>query len=430
MVTQPLRGYSDSDAPSESIYNRCVRCGLCLSSCPTYLETFTETSGPRGRISLIKSVGEERLDLLSPGFVHQMSECLGCRACEAVCPSGVHYGQLIETARAQIERARRDPFLKRLVRFFAFRVVFSDLRWLRALARLLRCYQRSGLQALLRRSGLLRLLHLDHVEHLLPPLPARFFAVRDQRFAAPHPRGTAFLHAGCVMPLAYAHVNDATVRMLQRAGFSVVVPSAQGCCGALNVHAGEPESGRALAKRNIAALEASGADVYVVNAAGCGAALKEYGEWFSADGAWAARAAAFSAKVRDIIELLADSDLPRPDRQVEMTVTYQEPCHLAHAQRITQAPRTLLRSVPGLQLIEMAESSVCCGSAGIYNLTQPQMSQRLAQRKINNARATGAQTIATANPGCALQLSAMLDGDAQKTRIAHVIELVDEGYSS
>jgi len=231
------------------------------------------------------------------------------------------------------------------------------------------------------------------------------------------------------MHIAYAEVDRATVRMLNRAGFTVVVPAAQGCCGALNVHAGERDSGRALAKRNIEAFERSGAAFYVVNSAGCGAALKEYGEWFADDPRWAVRAAAFSAKVRDVLELLADAQLPAPTQRIEQTVTYQEPCHLAHAQRIAAAPRALLALIPGLQLIEMAESSVCCGSAGIYNLTQPEMSERLGRRKIANARATGAEVVATANPGCALQLRAMTADHAPQMRIAQVIELLDEAYS-
>ena len=429
-TAQALRGYSNSDAPSDAIYNRCVRCGLCLSSCPTYLETLTETSGPRGRISLIKSVGEGQLDLLSPGFVDQMSECLGCRACEAVCPSGVHYGQLIETARAQIVRVDPGGFWERFGRWFAFRFLFGRLRRLRAVAAMLRFYQRSGLQQFARRFGLLRLLKLERTERLAPAISSSFFVPSGQRFTVSGSRATVFLHAGCIMHIAYADVDRATVRMLNRAGFTVVVPAGQGCCGALSVHAGERDAGRALARRNIEAFERSGADLYIVNAAGCGAALKEYGEWFADDPRWAHRAAAFSAKVRDGIEVLADGQLPATDRRIEETVTYQEPCHLAHAQRIAHAPRALLRLVPGLQLVEMAESSVCCGSAGIYNLTEPEMSERLGRRKIENARATGAQIIATANPGCALQLRAMLAENGAATRVAHVIELLDEAYSS
>lgn len=425
-----LRGFGDSDAPSDAIYNRCVRCGLCLSSCPTYIETLTETSGPRGRISLIKAVGEGSLDLLSPGFTYQMSECLGCRACEAVCPSGVHYGQLIETARAQIVCADRGSFFVRVARAMAFRFLFMKLGRLRMAARLLRIYQRSGLQAFLQRSGILKLLRLDRMDALMPAISSSFFTPRNQRFDTQTSRGTVFMHAGCVMHVAFAAVDEATVRMLQRARFTVVVPASQECCGALNVHAGERDSGRALAKRNIETFERSGADFYVINAAGCGAALKEYGEWFAGDPLWESRALAFSSKVRDVLELLADVELPTPQGSIAQTVTYQEPCHLAHAQRIVNAPRALLDAIPGLQLAEMAESSVCCGSAGIYNLTMPEMSERLGRRKAANARATGADVVATANPGCALQLQAMLKNGATQMRVAHIVELLDEAYSA
>jgi glycolate oxidase iron-sulfur subunit len=421
MIDPGLRGFTGGDVPSESIYNQCIRCGLCLPSCPTYLETLTETSGPRGRISLIKAVGEGQLDLLSPGFVHQMSECLDCRACEAVCPSGVHYGQLVETARTQIRRAQ-EP------RSAAFLYFFRNLAAMRFAASLLRVYQRSGLQALVRASGILRLLKLRDAEAMAPQISSSFFLADDRKVMTAGSSLTAFMHAGCIMSVAFAETNRATVRMLQRAGCTVVVPSGQGCCGAITVHAGEMEQGRSLAKRNIEAFEKSGADVYVINAAGCGSALKEYGEIFAADAAWGPRANAFSAKVRDITELLDELGIPKPARAVDQTVTYQEPCHLAHAQRISGAPRRLLARVPGLRLIEMQESSLCCGSAGIYNLTQPVMAARLQARKIANVLATGAQTVVTANPGCELQLRAGLRASGSKVQVKHIVDLLDEAY--
>ncbi|GAC1651889.1 MAG: heterodisulfide reductase-related iron-sulfur binding cluster [Vulcanimicrobiaceae bacterium] len=423
MIEPPTRGFSGQDAPSESIYNQCIRCGLCLPTCPTYLETLTETSSPRGRISLIKAVGEGHLDLLSPGFVHQMSECLDCRACEAVCPSGVHYGQLVETARTQIQRASQP-------RSQAFLSIFRNLRLMRFLALLLRVYQRSGLQSIARSIGFLRALKLDVLEAMAPQISPHFFEARDQLLRVPGASTTAFMHAGCIMPFAFATVNDATVRMLQRAGCNVTIPSDQGCCGAITVHAGEMEAGRELAKRNIRAFENSGADFYVINAAGCGSTLKEYGEMFAHDPSWAARAANFSTKVRDISELLDELSIPTPDRRLERNVTYQEPCHLAHAQRIAAAPRRLLGLIPGLNLIEMRESSVCCGSAGIYNVTQPEMAARLQRRKIENTMATNADVVVTANPGCALQLQAGLRSSHSAIKVKHVVEILDEAYST
>jgi len=415
-----------------SVYNKCVRCGLCLPTCPTYVETLTETSGPRGRISLIKAVAEERLDLLSPGFVHQMSECLDCRACEAVCPSGVQYGSLVEAARVQIEKARapKRGFVSRIVRQLLLRGLFGNLRFMRFAAVLLRLYQRTALRTLVRKSGLLRRMNLEEAEMLAPAISPSFFVPRNQRYEARHSRASVMLHAGCVMHVAFTHVDDATVRVLRRNGFSVVVPAAQGCCGAVAVHAGEMDFGLHLAKRNIAAFENSRADFYIVNAAGCGSTLKEYGRLLARDAKWADRAARFSARVRDALEFLDESGISDELGPVDAAVTYQDACHLAHAQRIAAAPRRLLDRIPGLRLVEMNESSLCCGSAGIYNITQPEMAERLGSRKIENVIATGAAVVATANPGCALQLNAQLRKRESSIRVMHVIELLEQSYAA
>jgi glycolate oxidase iron-sulfur subunit len=404
-------------------YNACVRCGLCLPACPTYLETRTETSGPRGRISLIKAVDEGHLDLLSPGFVEQMSECLDCRACEAVCPSGVPYGSMLEEMRARIETAEapsRAPGQARL-RQFMLRL-FSDLRLMRAAAAVLRVSQRTGLQWFARVFGLRELVEKA------PRVADRFFVPADQRVEAAMPAGLAFLHAGCVMQVLFPHVNDASMRMLRRAKLSVTVPSDQGCCGAIAVHAGEPTVARDLAKRNIASFERSGADVYVVNAAGCGSTLKEYGRLFEDDPAWRARAEHFSSRVRDITEVLDAMDLGTRVNVIDATVTYQEPCHLVHAQRVSAAPRRLLARIPGLRLIEMSESAVCCGSAGTYSITEPEMSARLQARKVANIEATDATIVATANPGCAIQVSAGLRAAGSDAEVLHIVEILDRAY--
>ncbi len=415
-----------------SVYNKCVRCGLCLPTCPTYIETMTETSGPRGRISLIKAVAEERLDLLSPGFVHQMSECLDCRACEAVCPSGVQYGQLVEAARSEIAKAQapQRPALVRFFRWLTLKVLFGNLAFMRIAAVLLRFYQQSGLRTLARKSGILRLMHLEEQEALAPAISRKFFVPRNQRYTPQQQRFTVLLHAGCVMHVAFAHVDEATVRVLQRNGCTVLAPSAQGCCGAIAVHAGEMDFGRELAKRNIAAFENSGADYYIINAAGCGSTLKEYGHLLHDDPKWADRAAHFSSRVRDVLEFLDEIGLSPDMGHVDTVVTYQDACHLAHAQRITAAPRRLLSQVPGLRLIEMNESSICCGSAGIYHVTQPEMAHRLGERKADNVAATHAQVVTTANPGCALQMTANLREKNSPIRVMHVIELLDEAYAN
>jgi glycolate oxidase iron-sulfur subunit len=425
MTEHTLAGFAGDDQPRASIYDTCVRCGLCLPVCPTYLETMTETSGPRGRISLIKAVGESRLDVRSPGFIDQMAECLDCRACEAVCPSGVRYGQLVENARAQIRRvaAPEESERMRFVHRFLLRTIFDRLTLMQAAAGLLRFAQLTRLISL---GGLLG---FGRAAKLAPAISVPFFTARDQRFEARPAQGLAFLHAGCVMAVAFGHVHRATVRILQRAGLSVTVPRGQGCCGAIALHAGEPDFARELAKRNIAAFERSGADVYVVNAAGCGSALREYGDLFACDSAWATRASSFSKRVRDVTEVVDALDLGTPSRSIAASVTYQEPCHLVHAQRVASAPRRLLARIPGLRFVEMEESAVCCGGAGVYNLTQPEMSSRLQRRKVEAIKRTGATIVATANPGCAIQVAAGLRDARHRAAVKHIIELVDEAYT-
>ncbi|MDP9106074.1 MAG: (Fe-S)-binding protein [Candidatus Eremiobacteraeota bacterium] len=441
-----LLSFVAPDVPPSDVFDRCVRCGLCLPTCPTYVETLVETSGPRGRIALIKAVAEERLDLLSPGFVHQMSECLDCRACEAVCPSGVDYGKILEPARTQIVRAQGPvrSWYARLGRAVLIGQLFSKMWLMRAAARVLKFYQRSGLRDLVRRTGILRRLGLQDMEAMAPRISDRFFIPRDQRFTPTFrqaqgdpPRATAFLHAGCIMHVAFAPWHEAAVRVLNAAGVEVVVPRDQGCCGAITIHAGEMERGRTLAKRNIASFERSGADVYVIDAAGCGSALKEYGHLFKADPEWEARAIAFSAKVRDVLEYVDELDLPdHAFGALRGIVTYQDACHLAHAQRITAPPRRLLAKIPGLELREMDESSLCCGSAGIYNVTQPEMSQKLQRRKTDRILEVAPEIVATANPGCALQMRNGLErasserAGAERIAIKHVIELVDESLAA
>jgi glycolate oxidase iron-sulfur subunit len=423
MIERTITGFSGADQPNASMYDACIRCGLCLPSCPTYLETMTETSGPRGRISLIKAVGEGTLDLLSPGFVEQMWQCLDCRACEAVCPSGVAYGQLVETARVQIRRAQAplETSRARVARRFLLRTLFARPDLMRAAATVLRVAQQAGLMTLARFLG------FGRSAHLAPRITSQPFVASDQRYEALNAQGVAFLHAGCIMPFAFAQTHRATVRMLQRGGLTVTVPRAQGCCGAIAVHAGDLDFARELARRNIEAFERSGADVYVVNAAGCGSTLKEYGELF-ADAGWAQRASAFSSRVRDVTEVLDALDLGAPSHTLDATVTYQQPCHLVHAQRVTGPPRRLLARIPGIRFVELEESAVCCGSAGIYNLTEPAMSARLARRKVDAIVRSGASIVATANPGCAMQIAAGLRETRYSASVKHVVELLDDAY--
>lgn len=424
MTEGAVRGFSGEDVPEPAVYDTCIRCGLCLQSCPTYLETSVETSGPRGRISLIRAVGEGHLDVLSPGFVAQMSECLDCRGCEAVCPSGVRYGRLVEPARAQIRRNQRETegVATRAWRYLTLNVLFTHLGLMRLVALCLRVARAVGLQSIAGFIG------LHDLSSLAPPISTPPFVARGQRYDVARAQGTAFLHTGCVMHVAFAPVHEATIRMLRRARLSVVVPSDQGCCGAIALHAGEAELGRAMARKNIVAFERSGADVYVVNAAGCGSALKEYADLFSVSDPWHERARRFASRVRDIVEVLDAVDLPEPTIALDQVVTYQDACHLANAQRVTAAPRRLLGRIPKLRLVEMAESAICCGSAGIYNLTQRAMARRLQERKVAVIEKTGATIVATANPGCAMQIAAGLRAAGSAARVQQLVELLDAAY--
>lgn len=410
---------------------RCVHCGFCLPTCPTYAETGLEPDSPRGRIYLIRALADGRI-ALTDSVAHHLSLCLACRACETACPAGVEYGHLIEAARAEVERLRPGSPLRRLVRRVTFDRLLADPRWLRLAAAGLRAYQRSGLQALVRRSGLLRLLpaRLAAAEALLPPLPpAAERGPLPEQVAARGPRvaRVGFLH-GCVQDVVFRGHNLATLRVLARNGIEVVTPAAQRCCGALCAHAGDPERARALARSNLAAFGDPTLEAIVVNVAGCGAHLQNYGHLLRDDPVWGARAGAFSRRVIDVTAFLARRPLAGPLGPLPLRVTYHDPCHLAHGQRVQAEPRALLRAIPGLELTELPEAAMCCGSAGSYNLTQPEMARQLAERKLDHVAATGAPVVVTANPGCILQLAAGARARGLELRVAHVVELLDEAY--
>jgi glycolate oxidase iron-sulfur subunit len=411
--------------------HRCVHCGLCLASCPTFAELGTEMDSPRGRIFTIKSLAEGRISLSDSAAAH-LDLCLGCRACETVCPAGVPYGQLIEAARVEIERQRPGGPLRRLFRWLNFTVLLPSPRLLGAAAAGLRFYQASGLRRLARASGLLRLLPfpLSAWEPLLPELPPRRDrAPLPERIPAASPRrGTVGLLAGCIQQVAFGPQNRATARVLARNGAEVVVPPDQACCGALHAHAGEHSTALALARRTIAAFERAGVDEVVVNTSGCGAHMKSYGALLAGDRAWAERASRFASRVRDISEFLAREPLRGPLARVDRTVTYHDPCHVAHGQKIRAQPRTLLAQVPGLRVVELVEADWCCGSAGTYNLTQPEMAGRLLERKVGHIQATGADAVVTANPGCIIQIAQGLGARGSPVQVLHVVDLLDQAY--
>jgi glycolate oxidase iron-sulfur subunit len=435
VTTINLVPFAGVDMPSDAVINTCVHCGLCLSACPTYRETGLEQFSPRGRIYLMKAVADGRIGMESDTFQEQMSACLNCRACEAVCPSGVQYGQILEASRTQIHQAKVDgtlppyPVSVRAIRSVVFGQLFTRMSLFRGFSRLLWLYQKSGVQWLARKLGIIKALGLAEAEAILPAINNSFTTPHGQTFPAIGvQKGHVALLSGCIMSTAFSNVHDATIRVLQRNGIRVTIPAKQGCCGALHAHGGELDGARALAKANITAF-GTGYDAVVVNAAGCGSTIKEYGHLLHDDAEWSAKAEAFSAKVRDISEYIAGLELNTADlKPVNLTVTYQEPCHLAHAQRITAQPRKLLKQIPGLKLVEMAESSLCCGSAGIYNVTQPAMAAQLGNRKIDNAERTKADVVVTANPGCHLQLAGGLNQRGSQMKVLHIAEVLDMAY--
>jgi len=421
-------GFTSVDKPEYADYSRCVHCGLCLNHCPTYRLWHNEADSPRGRIRQIQLVDEGHLEL-GEGFVRHIDRCLDCRACETACPSGVEYGKLVEAARAQIEQRYTRPLAARLARDLVYRRLLPFPRRIAAAARLLRLYQRSGLARLARATGILKIVGLESRERLLPEIDSRFFfGELGKTFPATGTRrARVALFAGCIAQVTFSELNRSTVRVLQANGCEVVVPANQVCCGALPAHAGVRHVARAMARANLSAFRSDDFDAIVTNAAGCGSTLKEYGQLLRAGDVAHPLAAAFASKVRDVGEFLADLGLTAPMRPVRLDVTYQDSCHLAHGQKIREAPRTLVRSVPGVELVEMPLADQCCGSAGVYNVTQTKASMELLALKVDCARQTKAQAIVTSNPGCILQLRAATD--RQDLEILHVIELLDRAMS-
>ncbi|MGA2735845.1 MAG: heterodisulfide reductase-related iron-sulfur binding cluster [Bryobacteraceae bacterium] len=418
-----------TDKPRQADLDRCVHCGLCLNACPTYRVLGVEMDSPRGRIYQMAQVTAGAP--IGPTYVEHIELCLACRGCESACPSGVQYGRLVEAARAEIEGVAVRSGRARWMRRFVFGYLLPSPALMTVLGTLLYLYQGSGLQKLVRALGFLKLLEkLGDVEQLTPPAePPFFFGKIGKTFPAEGPRRyRVALMAGCIANVCFARLNEATVRVLQKNGCEVVVTAGQGCCGALHVHAGLRDQARGLARRNIDALSDGGYDAIVTNAAGCGSTLKEYGELLEADPEYAARARDFSGRMQDVAEFLASIELNPEMRPLPLTVTYQDSCHLAHGQRIRTAPRKLLAAVPGLTFREMPLSDLCCGSAGIYNVVQNEMSMQILERKMEDVNSSGADVIATANPGCILQLRAGVHLHGKGQRVVHVVELLDEAY--
>jgi glycolate oxidase iron-sulfur subunit len=406
------------------LYN-CVHCGLCLNQCPTYRALRLEPESPRGRIHLVKAAAEGRIEL-NARFREHIDLCLLCRACETACPSGVRYGRIAETVREHLGPG--GSWLSRCAQKFVFTRLLPYPRRLRQIARLLRLYQRSGLQKLL---GPCLPRKLRAMDAMLPAIPGAFYRPSSVVLPAKgEKRARVALLNGCVMPLLFGAVNAATVRVLRRNGCEVVVPGGQVCCGALNLHNGESAAAKRMAAKNIDAFLQTGADAIVVNAAGCGAAMKEYDYLLRDDLTYAGKAAHFGALVKDAGEFLAGLGLRQPLGALPLTVTYQDPCHLAHGQKIRGAPRSLLAAIPELKLMEAERADSCCGSAGIYNVTHPEMSELILDEKMRALAATGAAGVVAPNPGCMLQLRHGAQARGMNLEVFHLMDLLDRSYAA
>ncbi len=464
-LTQNKTGFRIPDPPAAGDITRCVHCGLCLNHCPTYRLTGLETESPRGRLFLIRQLAEGKQEA-NAQFIEHIGLCLGCQNCETVCPSGVRFGHLFEAARAEIVVRGRVGQMERAARWLIFKKIWPHPARLNALVALLALYQRSGLRKLLRGLGILKWFgRLSEMEALLPARRLRGFnphpwpLSRRERGGRKSSRASlgssairlpprddlrgvraAALFTGCIMRAGFGDIHDATIRVLEHNGWHVAVPDEQICCAALHVHAGEREIAKDMARKNIDAFlppspsqgegrgEGKSYDAIVVNAAGCGAMLKNYGELLHGDGAYAERAKQFSVRVKDVSELLAQSAIEKPTRALNLRVTFQEPCHLAHAQRIKKQPREILNQIAGIEFVEMLASDRCCGSAGIYNLLHPEIANQLIDEKMANIAATKADVVVTGNIGCLLQLEYGKTRSQWKGRIAHLVELLDEAY--
>jgi glycolate oxidase iron-sulfur subunit len=436
-------GFTAIEKPAYEDYSRCVHCGLCLNHCPTYRLWGKEADSPRGRIRQMALVDEGKLEI-GEGFITHMDRCLDCRACETVCPSGVEYGKLIELARGQIEQKHSRTLGSRILRSIVYRSLLPYPKRIASLARLTRFFQTSGLDSLTRKLGIARAFGMEDRLALLPRIDSKFFDSQLGRTFPAHgkKRARVAFFAGCIARVTFTALNDATIRVLQANGCEVIVPKNQVCCGALAAHAGMRDVARDLGKRNFRAFGAdtefdiNNVDAVITNAAGCGSTLKEYPQLFPSAGDDLAQADQFSQKVRDVTEFLDDLGITapmktiRPTQKTALRVTLQDSCHLVHGQKIREAPRRLVRAVPGVELVEMPLADHCCGSAGVYNVTQTSASMSLLEEKMRLARGTQADAIVTANPGCILQLRAGAAKFNTGQEVLHVVELLDRALAS
>ncbi len=424
---RPAGIFDAHNPPSLDLMDDCVHCGFCLPTCPTYALWHEEMDSPRGRIYLMK-LGSEGKARMTDTYVGHFDHCLGCMACVSSCPSGVQYDKLIEATRAQIERNYSRPLGAKLHRRMIF-ALFPYPGRLRLMFRLAWLYQRLGLQYLVRRSGLLNLLpqRLRAMEALLPEVSLQKLRARmPARVPAEGAlRRRVGLLLGCVQSVMFPDVNAATARVLAAEGCEVIIPAEQGCCGALMIHAGWETQALDLARRLIDTFERADVDTIVINAAGCGSNMKDYAHLLRDDPKYAERAKAFSAKCKDISEVLAELEPRAPRHPLPLRIAYHDSCHLQHAQGVRAQPRKALNTIPQLEVLEVPDAAICCGSAGIYNLVEPGPAQELGDRKVQNCLATGPEIIVSSNPGCLLQISSGLQRAGRKVPVLHVVELMD-----
>jgi len=415
-----------------SVVQQCMHCGLCLPTCPTYDVTKLERNSPRGRISLMRAIADGRLDA-TKAFADEMYFCLGCLACMTACPAGVNYAELFEHARAEAEESGVLNNPKRsVIRALTLRWLFFDIGRLQLLGSAIRLYQQLGLQSALRNSGVLKLLpnRLRELEAMTPVIQPQFSSemIAPLTQACGEKKYRVAVLTGCAQDLMFSNVNRDTVEVLSRNGCEVVTPAEQNCCGSLHAHNGELEMARALARKNIDQFPPDKFDAIITNAAGCGSHLKHYSHLLSEDPHYADRAKAWDKKLKDIHEWLAQIGIQTPPQRESQTVTYHEACHLCHGQKITAQPRQVLKSIPNLKLVELPESNWCCGSAGIYNLLQPEMANQLLDRKLGHIKKTNAPIVASANPGCLAHMFNGVRRHQMPVRLVHPITLLAEAY--
>lgn len=414
----------------------CTRCGFCLPSCPTYIESGNdEAHSPRGRIALMKGLVDGKIEI-DEDVKRSIDMCLGCRACEPVCPSGVNFGRLLEQARDAIYQSNKQSIPTKVIRNLAFKQLFPHQNRMIGMTNLLGIYQRTGVQSLVQSVGIMKLFPetLRTMEKVLPEVPKRRELKKRKRYFAPlqtRKKKVAFF-SGCLMDTIFMKTNDATTKLLQYAGCEIVVPELQSCCGALHGHSGEMNQAREMAKRNIAAFEVEQVDYIITNAGGCGAFLNDYEHLLADDAEWSQRTRAFSMKIKDITSILVELEFDKlPLKLDEQVITYQDSCHLKNGQHTFREPRRLLRSIAGVSFVEMTDAGRCCGSAGIYNIVESEMSMRILDYKMEQSKKTKAKVIVTTNPGCLLQMKLGIEreGLTNKVRAVHIVDLLLEAYS-